>query len=81
MRERSFEARRNIDPKLVEAYLEANGEAPDDWVESAEGGAVDSELWSQVSPAQRQAAREALDRTLSERKATVLDADGNLRWD
>lgn len=79
---RRFEDPRNIDPKLVQAYLDDNdGLAPDDWVESAEGGAIDSEIWSKETPEDRALLMRGLDRALANLKPSVLDADGELRYD
>ena len=82
MKEKRLKDSKSFDSRLIEAYLdEHSGRLPDNFVEDGQGGAVDSELWSQITPEQRQAASEGLDRKLAEFKPGILDEKGELRWD
>jgi hypothetical protein len=82
MHEKRLKDSKSFDSRLIQAYLdEHNGQLPDNFVESAEGGGVDSELWSLITPEQRQAVRDGLDKRLADLNPNVLDENGNLRYD
>lgn len=82
MPEKRFEDVRGLDPLIRDAIIEdLDGDEPDNFIESAEGGSVNIEDQAKETPEQREAMSKALNQRLRGVSPEAWDEERqDLRW-
>lgn len=80
MRRKPFGEMKSIDDGLRQAFLEHHGRPPDNFVESAEGGAVDGKRVAKESPTEEMRLVESLEDRLRELKPGDITKDDKFKY-